>query len=317
MMTLETMKEQHKTLIRTILALLLIALMSAASTIEVLECALVPEVSALSVGLWVQNKQAWRIHRWQTLLLLPVIALVAVLAVRYVPDVLPLRMAVIFIVVAALLMLFHVTLTPAFAVGLLPVMLGTATFIYPLAVLVMASLLTLGQYLLDATGLRQAAPLQHAVRPTWSNVLRWCWLLVALLPLIVVSDEVHRRFIIAPPLVVTFVELCNSKGGFRGRPWQTGLMLVLAAAAGGFSRALLCGLWGLPVPVVTIVAEVLVFVMFAVWGKRFAPAAAMALIPFVVPAPAAVWQPLYTAMGAAYVMLVAYLFFIRRDRKLL
>lgn len=293
----------------------MIALMSAVSMAENLECVLIPEVSALLIGLWVQNKQAWRINRWQTLLLLPVIAAVAVLVVRCLPAVLPLQMAVVFVVVAALLMLLHVTLTPAFAVGLLPVMLGTTTVVYPLAVLVLTSLLTLGQYVLDTAGLRTAIPMQHAVRPTWSNVLRWLWLLVALLPLIIVADEVQLRFIIAPPLIVTFVELCNSKGGFRGRLWQTWLMLVLAAAAGGLFRTLFCVQWGLPVPIATVATEILVFEMFALFGKRFAPAAAMALIPFVVPAQAALWQPLYTAIGAAYVMAVAFLFFIKKDMK--
>ncbi len=282
---------------------------------DALRCALVPEVCALLIGLWVQDKQIWRVSRWQIVLLLPAIALAAVLTVRYLPYGLPLQMALVFAAVVALLMLLQSTLTPAFAVGLLPVMLGTTTFVYPLAIIALALLLTLGQYAIDAWGLRTPTPLQHAKRHTWSNVARWLALLAALLPLIVAADMMKLQFIIAPPLVVTFVELCNSKGGFRNRLGQTWLMLTLAAAVGSLCRGLLCGMWDAPLPVATVLTEALVLVMFALFGKRFAPAAAMALIPFVMPEQAAAWQPLYTAIGATYVIIVVRLLFTKEEEK--
>lgn len=314
------MQKTHKELTRILLALALVALMAATRYWGGVREALIPEIAALATGFWIQDKQIWRIGRWQTPLLLVAVALVAILANNYVPN-LTARLCIVFAVTALLLVLLKATLSPAFAVGMLPVLLGTTSFVYPLVVLVLATMLVLGQQAMDATGLREHEDLHHPMRTTWRNVLRWGALMLTLLPLMLVAELLNEStqfaslpsasFCIAPPLVVAFVELSNSKGGFRFRLLQTWAMLLLAVFFGVASRLWLSISMGIAEPFSLLVAETLVFLMFRCFGKRFAPAAAMALIPFVVSVDAVSFLPLYIAIGATYVVLVARLFFIK------
>lgn len=88
-------------------------------------------------------------------------------------------------------------------------------------------------------------------------------------------------------------------------------MFVLAAFAGTLSRVLLFEKGLLPEPVALLIAISLVFLMFRLFGKRFTPVASMTLVPFVVPADDILLMPILTAIGAAYLILMARLCFIR------
>jgi hypothetical protein len=304
----------NKQNIRIFLAIILIMLMAFAANVTGCRETMIPEIAALTVGFWVQDKQIWRINRWQTLLLLTVIALSAVLIVRWIPLPLTARVGIIFVIVSSLLLIMNVTLTPAFAVGMLPMLLGIDDLIYPVVVFVLASILMTGQWLMNKTGLRIQEELHHTIRPTWHTPLRWLALLLACMPLMIPADMMGYKFCFAPPFIVAFIELSNSKGGFRFRLVQTWGMLLMAAVFGSVGQWLLHLTLGIPEPIAVLVAEGLVFLMFHIVGKRFAPAAALALMPFVVPHDIAPYFPIFAIVGATYFILVAHLFFIREDK---
>jgi hypothetical protein len=313
----DTINKMSKTKqnIRILLALVLLALMALVTDITGFRESIIPEIAALTVGFWVQDKQIWRINRWKTLLLLSIVAITAVLIVNYVPGPLTGRLCLVFIIVASLLMAMNVTLTPAFAVGMLPVLLGIDSYLYPLAVFIIVSIIVLGQRMMDASGLREQEELHHPMRPTWHTPLRWGALLLTSLPLMIAAEETGYRFCLAPPLIVTFIELSNSKGGFRFRLLQTWGMLVIASVIGTVSRLVICASLGLGKSLAVFVAESLVFLMFSLFGKRFAPAAAITLIPFVIPESSVVFFPVFAIIGATYFILIAHTLFIKNNTK--
>ncbi len=300
-------------IIRTLAAIIFLATLSLIATLTGYREVVIPEMAALTVGFWVQDKQIWRINGYQTVLLLTTIAIISILIVRCLPVPVAVQFCLAFACVSGMLMLFNVTLSPAFAVGLLPVMLQIVSLSYPLVVLILSVVIVSVQRVMNITGLRRHEELRHPMRPTWRNAPRWLWLLIGIMPLMLLSAIVDQRFCLAPPLIVAYVELSNSKGGFRYRLWQTWLMLVLAALFGTAARVLLCGHWMLPEPVGVFVAVGLVFLMFGVMGKRLAPAASMSIIPFVVPTDVAPLMPLLAAIGASYLIVVARIFFIGRE----
>ena len=79
------MTEIMKQNIRITIALTLLVLMTLTADITGYREIIIPEMAALTVGFWVQDKQIWRINRWQTVMLLVIVAFTAILISKYVP----------------------------------------------------------------------------------------------------------------------------------------------------------------------------------------------------------------------------------------
>lgn len=111
------------------------------------------------------------------------------------------------------------------------------------------------------------------------NCLKWGTLL-ATIPLIA-AIPIHTGYLycILPPLIVTYVEFSTSKAGFRGRPLGTFLLLAIAAVLGSTSQLIGHIYLHLPETVVALFLFICLFILFEWWGKFFAPAGAIALVP--------------------------------------
>ena len=92
--------------------------------------------------------------------------------------------------------------------------------------------------------------------------------------------------IILPPLMMTFVEMVNSKAGFRNRPTQVFLFLTTVATLG-----------------------TILFLIFEWTGKYFAPSGALAFIPMLLPQEGLAWLPLEVSIGAAVFITIAMVVF--------
>lgn len=57
--------------------------------------------------------------------------------------------------------------------------------------------------------------------------------------------------------------------------------------------------------------QTLLFDLFEYLGKYFAPAGALALIPFLLPSPGLVWLPLQVLAGAILLLFIAFLLFLK------
>lgn len=270
-----------------------------------------PEMAALCTGMWIVDKRVWTVGRWQMVALMTAGAVAGVAIVRFSPGLLLLDLGLAFGFAAVSLVLSRTTLVPLVSACMLPVLLRTESWVYPLAVAVMTAVVATGQWGMEKSDLRSRGA------ETWKGGLkrkelrRWLLLLVSLLLLAAAPVYTSYVYCILPPLVVTYVEFASSRAGFRNRPVQTFLLLTAAAVIGAFFQAWGHGQMGWPEPVVATADFICLFALFEWTGKCFAPAGAVALIPMLIPADDLLWFPVQIAIGAALFIATALLIFLQ------
>lgn len=296
---------------RYFLSLILITAMVAAADLTGEREVIFPEIAALAAGLWVVDKRVWHATRWQAVALMTAGALAGIAIVRFSPLPLAGNMALAFLFAAGCLLATSTTLVPLISACMLPVLLGADSLVYPAAVLTMLTLLLLGQRTMERFGMRHPVVLPKRTRDVRGEAVKWVQLLAVLLLLAAVPLRTGCTYLLVPPLVVTFVELSRPEAGLRKAP---GLIFALLAAAAALGAGLHLALhvWlGLPSAVTACAVCALLFTLFELTGRIFAPAGAVALIPLIIPEADLVWYPLQAAAGAALFIAAALAVFRR------
>ncbi len=266
-----------------------------------------PEVGALAVGLLVIDRTVWNTGKLRMILLLCLESAIGVWMMRHTGD-LPVWIPVsaAFLFANFLVLLFRSTLLPAVAACLMPLYLSVDKYAYVFYVFCLACLLCLLLTLLERTHCRT----KHI--PLWGRRSRYLWTkvlfvpasLLCLLPLFIVASSVNRLFVIAPPLVVTFLEFARSSRGYRKRPWKILAMLCVAAGLStGF--ILTCRQLGLPSYAGGICAAASTLVLYKFARQYFAPAMAVALLALHADAATLPVYPFLITTGGFYCIILA------------
>ena len=294
---------------RYVYALLMVFLMVLAAELLGEKEVIFPELTALTVGMWIVGKRVWRVKRWHILLMMTVGATAGVCLVRYVPFPLWVNLSLAFFFASFCLMLFRATLIPLFSACMLPVLLGTESWVYPIAVFVLVLFLILGQIGMERAAIRQPVVYTPSARCWKKETGRWLAIWAVMLPFIAFSVYTENVYCFVPPLVVTYVEFSNSRSGFRNRPFQIVGLLVAAALIGSCFQWVGHVYFRLPECVVVLFIVASLFFMFEGVGKFFAPVGAVGLIPLIIPYQSLKWFPLQVAVGSAFFIVAAMLVF--------
>ena len=177
-----------------------------------------PEMAALTIGMWIVDKKVWTVSRLKLVLLMSIGAIVGVCIVRYSPFPLIVNLCISFAFSAICLQVSRTTLIPHISACMLPILLGTESWVYPIAVTVMSLVVVRGQKWMEKNKYRKEITYTPVQRDPKKNCLKWGTLL-ATIPLIA-AIPIHTGYLycILPPLIVTYVEFSTSKAGYRGRP---------------------------------------------------------------------------------------------------
>ena len=221
------------------------------------------------------------------------------------------NLAFAFIFAAICLTLFRATLVPQISACMLPVLLGTESWVYPVAVLVMSVIVVGGQWGMEKVGLRERVTYTPVIVHWKDSLVRWSFLLVTVIAVAALAIYTRNLYFILPPLIVTYVEFANSKAGFRNRPVQVLLVLFTAAVIGVFFQIVGHKYLHLPEVVVVLPIFLCMFSLFEFLGKFFAPAGAVALIPMIIPEEGLLWLPLQVLVGATLFIGLAMICFQR------
>lgn len=259
-----------------------------------------PEAGALCVGLWLMPKAVWNVRGRQVPLLLTGAALIGWGLNLLHPVGFEIRFLLAFCAVVVLLRTVRCNMYPVVSAAMLPVLIGTTSWVYPVSVGVLSTLLAVGRRWLPQTERVEYRPygLRHWLR------------LAAALALIVVVGFAARRvlheawgtrvhYCMVPPLVVTMIEFANRRSGFRKRPWTVWGLIVVGAAVGTAAELWLHRTAGLPMAVGVACSATVMLLLFRRY-KPFAPALAITLVPLLLPDGLLPWFPLLAALGAAY-----------------
>ncbi|MDD4991139.1 MAG: HPP family protein [Paludibacter sp.] len=298
-------------LIRYIFGLIMIGLMVGVSEWLGEKEILFPEMAALILGLWIIDKKIWTISRPMVVLLMTVSALFGIFLVRYSPFPLLANIAISFTFTSLCLFVTRTTLIPITSASMLPVLLGTHSFVYPLSVFTMSILLVCVQWIFEKKGLHKVISFNSNKSPYRHSPWHWIKLLLGLILIAAIPVYTGKMYFVVPPLVVTFVEFSSSSAGFRNRPVQVFFVLVVSAILGAFFQYTLHTVLGFSEVNTVLLLFTCLFLFIEIVGKPFAPACAIALIPMIIPQQNVLLYPLQVAGGAATFLFVAMVFFLK------
>lgn len=257
-----------------------------------------PEMAALTIGMWIVNKRVWRVRYWQMLLLMTLGACAGVLIVLYSPFSLVVNVAIAFSCAAVGLLFTRASLFPLISACVLPVLLKTESWVYPLSVFVMTLIIIAVQRWMEYFGLRKSIVYEPVERNWTADCFRWLSLMISIFAVACLAVYTSNFYFIIPPLIVMYVEFVNSKAGFRNRPVLTVLLLASGSLIGTIFQLIGYHYLKLPETVVALFIFIVLFTLFEWLGKFFAPVGAMALIPMLLPKEALPWLPFQVLIGA-------------------
>lgn len=268
-----------------------------------------PEMAALTIGMWIVNKRVWRVKYWQMLLLMTLGACTGVLIVLYSPFSLVVNVAIAFSCAAVGLLFTRASLFPLISACVLPVLLKTESWVYPLSVFVMTLVIIAGQRWMEYIGLRKSIVYEPVERNWTADCFRWLSLMISVFAVACLAVYTSNFYFIIPPLIVMYVEFVNSKAGFRNRPVLTILLLVSGSLIGTIFQLIGYYYLGLPETVVALFIFIVLFTLFEWLGKFFAPVGAMALIPMLLPKEVLPWLPFQVLIGATIFIAMGMVFY--------
>lgn len=299
--------ENQKQILKNTLAVLFLTGMVFASEMTQQPAILFPEILALLTGMWITPRMPWKVSRWEIPVLMTLCAVWGILISRYLPTPTAIKMGVAFLGAACALLAVHATLLPILSACILPILIGEQSWIYPVAVCVMAVLLSAVQALLERFCLRETQP---AERWTWqghTELLRWGILIPVTTAVSAGAVALGFPCVVAPPLIVLLSELSFPESPVAGKSAQVIGVTVLCACAGAFTRWGIHMQLGLPLTVAAAVSAACALGVFRLIRLPFPPAAALAILPMLLPTALIPTYPLQVAAGATLFLLVAQL----------
>ena len=195
-----------------------------------------PEITALAIGYMVTQKQGWKVNDSRMIALIAICAVAGVLTVRYIKVGLYLEILIAFVFAQILFMLSGTTFAPMISAIVLPVMMQTESFIYPIAAFLLTIAVVLFLRFLLKVKIRDKEDFQsvnmHAKSDVIDTVVRT--ICVAVVGFFAIWSGF--KFAIAPPLLVAFTEFSRPKNKARNKPVKTILVITVCAFVGSVSR---------------------------------------------------------------------------------
>jgi len=250
-----------------------------------------PEIAALALGAWIMEKSPWEstpLHFWISPTLA---ALTGVLIVRFFAYAPFFMITAAFCLVALQLKWARSGVLPSLSAAILPIITHSDSWHYPLSVCVLTGTLAIGNRALNPNDSgKMSAPANITVSgdTTPSTLDRresvhWIKLLAGVSLVTAGAVGFDLLFMVAPPLIVAFVEASEPGGTVRKKAGRALLLLVLAAFSGVFWFHLIHYSLHLPIWVSACMSTATVFLLYHALRMPFPPAVAIALLPTILP----------------------------------
>ena len=269
-----------------------------------------PEVAALVISAWAlsdSESSGRSAHFW---LSPSIAALTGVVLVHFLNLPMPIMVMAAFVLVLIQLKLMDSAVFPSFSAAVLPILIHTSSMLYPLSVCLFTALLALGKALID--GKPQSHEDEETQSPprsilfTKDEFTYWLGILVCITAVAELASVFHASYLIAPPLIVAFVEMTKPS---EERPQRSFCMAYLSVTVAAFSGAfwlwLIHNTLGAPMWVAAAISVTSVYLIFHFTKFVFPPSAAIALLPLIIPSGSLFLYPLQVAIGCAVFMLVS------------
>jgi hypothetical protein len=266
-----------------------------------------PEIAALALGAWVMEKSPWPgadFHFWFSPSLA---ALTGILIVRYFTYAPFFMITAAFCLVVLQLKLARSAVLPSISAAILPIITHSDSWHYPISVCFLTGMIAVGRRVLNPNDPgKMSVPAITAVsgHTTPSALDRresvhWIKLLAGVSLVTAVAVCFDLLFMVAPPLIVAFVEVSKPDGIVRKKAGRALLLLVLAAFSGVFWLQLIRYSLYLPIWVSACASTATVFLFYHALRMPFPPAVAIALLPTILPEHGIYAYPWQVLVGSA------------------
>lgn len=311
------MKQFIKNIIPYISTLLLVGLMVGVAELLNEKEIIFPEITALAVGYMVAQKKSWKVNGKRMLLLITICATVGVLIVRYSGLTLFPQMIIAFSFAQILFMFSGTTFAPFVSAIVLPVMMQTKSFIYPISAVILTILVIGFHQLFLKMKIREDEEYIPVMLNSKDDIIDTALRIVCVAIVGFVAIYFNYKFIIAPPLLVAFTEFSRPRNKVRNKPIKTVLVITGCALVGSLSRYLLTIKLELPLTVSALIATLIMLLILTYTKMYMPPVGAITILSMIIPEISVITYPLQIFVGSVVIILLSRVFFMwRQDKKL-
>jgi hypothetical protein len=294
-----------------ILAVLYIAVITVSANGFHLFFLLFPELGALAADVLVRPNGAWAREPWKLIVTPTVTAAVGIVIGRHLPYGV-LGILITMALSIGIIFVLRSSVAPAISAGVLPLVLGVRSWLYPLSILFGLSILAAVLFLWKRSGPGKTLMRGHSGEAEAIEILESGphgknWLLALFLFTGVVgaiAQVTGLRFILFPPLVVMAYEMFGHPHtcAWAKPPLLFPIACFLAAGVGvGFDR------WLGVTPLAVAAALAVCLVIVRAFKLRMPPALSIGLLPFVMKSPTLIYA-VSVGVGSA-ALTAAFVFF--------
>lgn len=311
------MKQFIKNIIPYISTLLLVGLMVGIAELLNEKEIIFPEITALAVGYMVAQKRSWKVNGKRMLLLITICATVCVLIVRYSGIALFPQLIIAFSFAQILFMFSGTTFAPFVSAIVLPVMMQTKSFIYPISAVVLTILVIGFHQLFLKMKIREDEEYIPVMLNSKDDIIDTALRVVCVAIVGFVAIYFNFKFVIAPPLLVAFTEFSRPRNKVRNKPIKTVLVITCCALVGSLSRYLLTIKLELPLTVSALIATLIMLLILTYTKMYMPPVGAITILSMIIPQSSVITYPLQIFVGSVVIILLSRVFFMwRQDKKL-
>ena len=276
-----------------------------------------PEITALAVGYMVAQKRSWKVNGKRMLLLITICATVGVLIVRYSGLTLFPQMIIAFSFAQILFMFSGTTFAPFVSAIVLPVMMQTKSFIYPIYTVVLTILVIGFHQLFLKMKIREDEKYIPVMLNSKDDIIDTALRIVCIAIVGFVAIYFDFKFVIAPPLLVAFTEFSRPRNKVRNKPIKTVLVITGCALVGSLSRYLLTIKLELPLTVSALIATLIMLLILTYTKMYMPPVGAITILSMIIPQSSVITYSLQIFVGSVVIILLSRVFFMwRQDKKL-
>lgn len=258
-----------------------------------------PEIFAIVIGAWMSKSQPWKAGKGKMLISITVMAVVGVLVVRFIPWQIEYKIIIAFFIAATLLVITKSTFLPIISAGVLPIIMGTESIVYPISVFLLMAFILIIKTLFEKTRIIEINTNPEYEPELKTEVLRWLMIFAIFIPLCLIAVKCNLLFLIAPPLLVAFSECTYIDSPVRKAPIKVWLVTSVCAVIGAYSRFFLMVLLKTPIILVTAIIAAAVILLLTKSKTMFPPAGALSLLPLIIPEKKLLTYPFLIIIGSA------------------
>lgn len=267
-----------------------------------------PEAAAIAAGSLLTPQLAWRTDSLRTFVSIAVSAVLGLCTVLWVPGAVWLQMSAAYLLASVLYLLSRTGFAPMISAAVLPVLLQTESPVYPVAACVLTAAVLWMRRLLVRWGVRSDVKFEKLPAPDADSVLQMLvrWLIAS--AVIFAAIKSGFRYAAAPPLLVAFTEFWKPEAVSRRRPAAVILLVTLSALCAAGIRYLLCVYLSLAPGLAAALTVPAVYFLMKRLSLMLSPAAAAAVLAFLIPEAALGLFPVQVFCGISVFVGASYLY---------